>query len=87
MYFVYALRSRVDHHFYVGFTRQLEIRIQQHNSGRVESTKRRSPLDLVYYEASLNLQDALHREKYFKTTYGKRYLKNRIRHYLDSQGT
>jgi len=37
-----------------------------HNKGWVESTKNRRPLKLIYYEACLNQQDALHREKYLR---------------------
>jgi putative endonuclease len=42
------------------------------------------PLELVYFEGCINQQDALNREKYLKTTYGKRYIKNRIKKYLES---
>ena len=63
---------------YTGYTFDLELRLEQHNKGKVISTKYRRPLKLVYYEACLNQSSALKREKYLKTTYGKRYLKNRI---------
>ena len=33
----------------------------------------------VYYEACRNKADALHRERYLKTAYGKRFLKNRLK--------
>lgn len=46
------------------------------------STKNRRPLKLIYYEACHNQNDALKREKYLKTTYGKRYIKNRLKEYL-----
>jgi putative endonuclease len=39
-------------------------------------------MQLVYYEGCLNQSDALEREKYLKTAWGKRYLKNRMQHYL-----
>ena len=79
MYYVYVLRSLKDHHFYVGFTTDLEGRIMAHNLGKVFSTRFRRPLELVYYEASQKQSDALRREKYLKSTYGKRYIKSRIR--------
>jgi hypothetical protein len=41
---------------------------------------------LIYYEACLNEQDAFKREKYLKTTYGKRYLKLRCKNYFTGQG-
>jgi len=48
----------------------------------VSSTRSRRPLELVYYEASSNQRDALHREKYLKSSYGKRYVKNRLRWHM-----
>ena len=82
MYYVYVLQSLKDGNMYAGFTTDLENRLKQHNAGRVDSTKSRIPLKLIYYEACINQKDALHREKYLKTTYGKRYLKNRLRNYF-----
>ncbi len=82
MFYVYVIQSLLDDNFYTGFTDSLERRIDDHNSGKVKSTKNRVPFKLVYFEGSLNKYDALHREKYLKTTYGKRYIKNRIKNYL-----
>lgn len=81
-YYTYVLRSKLDRKFYTGFTSDLEKRLIEHNSGRVSSTKKRIPFDLVYFEFCLNIGDAVHREKYLKTTYGKRYIKNRLNNYL-----
>ena len=83
MYYVYILRSKKDRQFYVGYTNNLKQRFELHNKGMVESTKYRKPFTLVYYEACFDKEDALHREQYLKTTYGKRYIRNRIKRYLD----
>lgn len=83
MYFyVYILQSEKDKMFYTGYTSNLEERIVLHNKGQVQSTKNRIPLKLVYFEACINQQDATHREKYLKTSWGKRYLKERLKNYL-----
>ena len=82
IYYVYILKSEIDNNMYVGYSKDLKNRIQQHNTGRVTSTKNRRPLTLIYYEACLNQQDATHREKYLKTSWGKRYIKNRLKNYL-----
>ena len=84
MYYVYVLRSEKDEQFYVGYSADLEQRMKQHQNGEVESTKNRRPLELVYYEACKSQKDALHREKYLKTSYGKRYIKNRLSDYLEN---
>jgi len=82
MYYVYVLYSLVDNKLYTGYTKNVEKRVKEHNSNKVTSTKHRAPFVLVYYEACLNEKDALHREKYLKTTYGKRYIKNRLKNYF-----
>ena len=82
-YFVYVLLSKKDNKFYTGFTSNLNERINKHNSGEVTSTKYRTPFELVYYEGCFNQEDALHREKYLKSTYGKRYIRNRLKKYLN----
>ncbi len=82
MYFyIYILQSEKDGMFYTGYTSDLEERLCQHNSGKVNSTKNRMPLKLVYFEGCLNQQDATHREKYLKTSWGKRYIKERLKNY------
>jgi putative endonuclease len=80
--YVYVLRSSIDGQFYVGLTRDLRARLELHNKGQVPSTKRRVPLELVYWEGCLNEGDAAQREKYLKTAWGKRYIKGRLRRYL-----
>jgi len=80
--YVYVLRSLQDNQFYVGLTRNLPARVQQHNNGLVSSTKKRLPFELAYWEGCLNESDAAQREKYLKSAWGKRYLKSRLRRYL-----
>ena len=80
--YVYVLRSRKDDQFYVGLTRDLPVRVQQHNDGLVTSTKKRAPFELVYWEGCLKESDAAQREKYLKSAWGKRYIKSRLLRYL-----
>jgi putative endonuclease len=82
MIYVYVLRSISDRQLYTGCTRDLRDRMALHNAGEVPSTKDRRPLELIYYEACLNEKDAFRREKYLKSTYGKRYLKSRCKNYF-----
>ncbi len=81
-YFVYILQSKSDNQFYVGYTEDLKRRLKEHEKGNIYSTRNRRPLKLVYYEFCLNKTEAINREKYLKTAWGKRYLKNRIKNYL-----
>ena len=80
--YVYVLRSLKDDQFYVGLTRDVRLRLQQHNKGLVTSTKKRAPFELVYWEGCLDESDSAQREKYLKTAWGKRYIKNQLRRYL-----
>jgi putative endonuclease len=86
-FYVYVLQSEKDKKFYTGYTHDVNSRVEQHNTGKVESTKSRLPFKLIYWEGCLNQKDALHREKYLKTAWGKRYLKTRLKHYLTREIT
>jgi len=81
-FYTYVLQSLKDLNFYVGYTNNLIKRIEDHNKGKVLSTKNRMPLKLIYWEGCLNQHDATRREKYLKTAWGKRFIKNRIKNYL-----
>ena len=82
MYYTYVLHSIKDRKFYVGFTKDLKLRFEQHKKGLVDSTKDRRPLRLVYYEACLSREDATKREKYLKTYHGRMFLQKRLKSYL-----
>ena len=82
MYYTYVLQSEKDSKFYMGFTKDLKQRFNEHEKGLVESTKNRRPLNLIYYEACLSQKDATKREKYFKTYHGRMFVKRRLESYL-----
>ena len=81
-HYTYVLQSEKDGKFYTGYTKNIKLRFEQHERGLVESTKDRRPLNLLYFEACLDQNDATKREKYFITYHGKMYLKNRLKSYL-----
>ena len=81
-YYTYILKSSKDGKLYTGYTKNLKLRLEEHKKGKVESTKNRRPLELIYYETCLNRSDATHREKYLKTYHGKMFIKNRLKSYL-----
>ena len=86
MYYTYVIKSKSNGKMYTGSTNYLRKRFREHNKGYVNSTKNRGPFVLVYYEACLNEHDARIREKYLKTGFGKRYLKNRMKRFLSPTG-
>ena len=83
MYYTYVLVSQKDDKFYIVYTRDLKKRFKDHNDGKVPSTRDRLPLKLIYYEACINESDAKKRERYFKSGYGRRFLKNRLEKYFE----
>ena len=85
MFFVYILRSKKDKKLYIGFTKDLKHRIQEHNSGLNKSTKFRRPFELIYYEAYKSEEDAKEREEMLKL-FGRALggLKRRISSSLES---
>ena len=84
MYYVYVLLSGFDNGFYTGATGDIKFRVDEHQAGLVATTRGRRPLDLVYYEACNSRKDACRREKYLKTSHGKRYLRNRLSEHLEN---
>jgi putative endonuclease len=76
MFTVYALKSLSQNFIYVGMTENLEERLQRHNLGYNKSTKRFVPFKLIYSENCETGQEARIREKYLKSTSGKRFLRS-----------
>ena len=82
MHYVYVIRSLKDSGFYIGYSVNLRKRIQEHKERFSFATSFRGPWRLIYYEAYLNQEDALGRERYLKSGSGRRFLKAQLRHYL-----
>jgi putative endonuclease len=82
-YCVYVLYSLSDDKFYIGFTENLKRRLAEHFSGKNISTRSRRLLRLIFCEYYLSKSDACRREKYFKTSVGKRCLRIMIKKSLD----
>jgi putative endonuclease len=78
MYYVYVLRSISWGKLYKGFCSDLEKRLSEHNSGKTTSTKPFIPWKIAYYEEFLSIDEAIAREKYLKSSAGRRYLKKKI---------
>jgi putative endonuclease len=74
-YFVYILKSEIDGRLYKGQTIDIEKRLKEHNSGKTKSTKGYVPWKLVYFEKFGTIEEAVLREKFFKTGSGRELLK------------
>lgn len=71
----YVLLSLKDNKLYIGSTTNLKQRLTDHFHGNAKSTAPRRPFRLIFCEYFVAKADALRREKYFKTTAGKKSLR------------
>ncbi|MEK7203808.1 MAG: GIY-YIG nuclease family protein [Patescibacteria group bacterium] len=83
MYYVYLIKSVKNRKLYLGCTNDLENRLLKHNAGKIYSTKRDTPFELVYCEIYKSKDDAFGREQKLKY-YGQgfRRLKERLKNSL-----
>ena len=75
MHFVYILYSQEFDSFYIGYTKQPDVRVEQHNLGLTKSTKAKRPWVMVYNENFENQTDAWRREKFLKAQRNKTFYK------------
>ena len=85
MYYVYFLLLN-NGNLYKGSCDDLKLRIKSHEAGKVKSTKSYRPFKLIGYESYLLKSDGIRREKFLKTTEGKRLLYRQYRDILNRHG-
>lgn len=81
-FYVYILQSSKDNGLYIGFTTNLKIRLVKHAKGEVVATKFRRPFKLIHYEYFINRADAVAREEFLKSGFGRRQLKEFLKRTL-----
>jgi putative endonuclease len=77
-FYAYVIFSESYNRFYKGHCQNLEERLREHNAGKTKSIKAFRPWKLVYFEEFQTREEAILREKYFKTAAGRKYLKKKI---------
>ena len=78
MYYVYVLISCKNKKMYIGSSAEPEKRLKAHNAGRGEWSKRYRPWERVILESYSDREAAERREKYLKSGWGRRWIKQRI---------
>jgi predicted GIY-YIG superfamily endonuclease len=78
MHGVYVLGSLKDGNLYIGSSRDIKARLAEHLAGRVTATRQRRPLELLYCELHASRKDAMQREMYLKTGWGRKYLERTL---------
>lgn len=86
MWYVYILESEYDRNKYIGMTNDLKKRLEFHNSGKVLSTKYRTPFKVLYYEAHMHKNDAAARENFLKSGWGKNWINKTLHNYFKKFG-
>jgi len=66
MYYIYLLKSKLNGELYRGSTNNLRSRFKDHNDGKVFSTKRYGPWEVIYYEVFTEEKLARAREQKLK---------------------
>lgn len=75
MYHVYILLSEVKNRTYTGVAEDVDKRLAEHNAGRVKSSSPHRPYKVIHTESFATLSEARQKEKYYKSTTGRRRLK------------
>jgi len=78
MHYVYYLLMN-NSQIYTGSSSNLKNRITQHSKGLVATTSKYLPVILIGYEAYSDKSDAQRRERFMKTTEGKRLFRQQYR--------
>jgi putative endonuclease len=78
MFYAYVIKS-INHDFYYkGHCENINERLVQHNSGMTDSIRPYIPFTIVYSEEFPTREEAIEREKYFKSAAGRRFLKKKL---------
>ncbi len=74
---VYILKSDSSGRSYVGHSKNLETRLEEHNCGKSKATRGKGPWKIAYSEEYETRAEATRRELYFKTVEGRIELKKK----------
>lgn len=77
MYFVYILKSTKDKNLYIGRTNNFERRFNEHNLGKVPSTKSRRPFILLEKIEVNSEKESVALELEYKKGYKREELKRK----------
>lgn len=75
MYFLYILINAGRNRTYTGVTKNVSQRLREHNAGKVKSSRPYRPYTIFHTESFLTLPEALEKEKFYKSTTGRRRIK------------
>jgi putative endonuclease len=80
-FWVYIIQSEKGNWTYTGHTNDVDRRLNDHNRGKMSSTRPHRPLKLIYTEEFSSRSDAMIREKFLKSGKGREVRKELIKQY------
>ena len=75
MYYTYVIETLDGKHRYVGHCKNLNSQLNQHN---VKATRDNRPWKIIHSEKFKAKNDAIYREKFFKSINGESWLKENV---------
>jgi len=84
MYYVYILLNEAKNRTYTGVAKDVSERLAEHNAGKVKSSRPYRPYIIIHTESFSTLREARQKEKFYKSTTGRRRLKEML-NFNDSQ--
>ena len=75
MFYTYILKSQLNKRTYTGSTSDINRRLGEHNRGKVRSSKAYKPYDILQVEEFQTEKEAKKREAFFKTSSGRKEIK------------
>ena len=63
----------------------LERRLLEHNQGKVKSSKPYRPYEVLHQEELKSLVEAKNRENFYKSTSGRKFLRNFVKKWKESK--
>ena len=78
MYHVYILLNETKTRTYTGVAADVDERLKKHNDGKVLSSRPYRPYDVIHVETYPTLKEARQKERFYKSTTGRRKLRELI---------
>ena len=78
-YYTYVIYSKTYNKIYIGYTSDLNNRIEGHNSQNNKGwTRSFQPWEIVHFEEFITKSEAMIREKELKSYKGREFIRNQI---------
>ena len=74
MFYLYILQSEKDNSFYIGYSQNVEQRLEKHNSSKSGYTSTKKPWKIVYTETFETKTEAIKRESEIKRMKSRKYI-------------